>query len=82
MLASRRWTFLIALSGTLDCAKPGLPCAISGEMNLAAVAAATDHDLRAAVRTEEQPRRPSLGMQRHYTGWTNAAIARILALHA
>lgn len=54
--ASPRMTTLIALAGTLDRATPGLPRAISGAIDLAAVAAAADRDLFAAARTEEQPR--------------------------
>src|ERR1700728_153542 len=79
--ASPRLTILVAPSGTLHRAAPGPSRTISGAIDLAAVAAATDHDLHAAARAEEQPRRRRLGMQGQYAGWTNATIARILALH-
>ena len=49
-------TTLIALAGTPDRAAPGLPRAISGAIDLAAVSAAADRDLFAAARAEEQPR--------------------------
>jgi len=53
--AAPRLTILVALSGTLDCAAPGLPRAISGAIDLAAVAAATDHDLHPTAGAQKQP---------------------------
>jgi hypothetical protein len=82
MAASPRLTILVALPGTLDRAAPGLPRAISGAIDLAAVAAATDHDLHAAALAEKQPRRGCLGMGWLNTRWTYATIAGMLALHA
>jgi hypothetical protein len=54
--ASPRMTTLIALAGTPDRATPGLPRALSGAIDLAAVAAAADRDLFAAACAEKQPR--------------------------
>ena len=81
MAASPRMTTLIALAGALDRAAPGALSAVRGTINLATVAAAADHDLHAAARAKEQPRRCCLGMRRQIAWWTNATIARILALH-
>jgi hypothetical protein len=55
MAAASRPAVLVALSGTLDCAAPGLPRAISGAIDLAAVAAATDHDLHPTAGAQKQP---------------------------
>ncbi len=56
MAASTRMTTLIALASTLDRATPGLPRAISVAIDLAAVAAATDHNLQPTPCAKEQPR--------------------------
>jgi|GEM_PF-6862448 hypothetical protein len=54
--AAPRWTILVALSGTLKRAAPGSLGAVFGTINLAAIAAAADHNLQPTVRAEEQPR--------------------------
>ena len=82
MAASPRRTSLVALPGALKRAASGPIGAVSGTVNLATVAAATDHDLHAATCAEEQPRRRCLGMGWLNTRWTCATIAGILALHA
>jgi hypothetical protein len=51
--ASPQWTILVAPSGTLHRAAPGLSRTISSAIDLAAVAAATDHDLHAAASAEK-----------------------------
>jgi hypothetical protein len=56
MAASPRPTILVALSGALDRATPGALGAVFGTINLAAIAAAADHNLQPAARAEEQPR--------------------------
>jgi hypothetical protein len=79
--ASPCLTILVALSGALKRAVPGSLGAIRGTINLAAIAAAADHNLQPAARAEEQPRRRCLDMERQHAWWTNATIARILTLH-
>ena len=54
--ASPRRAVLVALPGALKRAAAAPIGAVSGTVNLATVAAATDHDLPAAARAEEQPR--------------------------
>jgi hypothetical protein len=56
MAASPRLTLLVALSGALKRAAPGSLGAVFGTINLAAIAAAADHNLQPAARAEEQPR--------------------------
>jgi hypothetical protein len=51
--ASPRLTILVAPSGTLHRAAPGLSRTIPSAIDLPAVAAATDHGLHAAARAEE-----------------------------
>jgi hypothetical protein len=83
MLPPPRPTVLVALSGALKRPPPGLPRALSGTVNLAAVAAATDHHLHAAACAEEQPRRRRLGGVTWLNiRWTYPTIAGMLALHA
>jgi hypothetical protein len=77
-----RPTVLVALSGALKRPPPGLPRALSGTVNLAAVAEAADHHLHAAACAEEQPRRRRLGVTWLNIRWTYATIAGMLALHA
>jgi len=48
-------TTLIALSGALDSAAPGALSALRGTVNLATVAAPTDHDLHPTGCTKKQP---------------------------
>src|ERR1700716_1907482 len=73
---------LVTLSGALQRPSPGPIGAVSGTVNLAAVAAAADHRLHAAARAEEQPRRRRAAMGWLNTRWTCATVAGILALHA
>jgi hypothetical protein len=82
MLPPPRPAVLVALSGASKRPPPGPIGALSGTVNLAAVAAAADHHLYAAACAEEQPRRRRLGMRWLNTRWTCATIAGILALHA
>jgi hypothetical protein len=49
-------TVLVTLAGALKRAVPGSLGAIRGTINLAAIAAAADHNLQPAARAEEQPR--------------------------
>src|SRR5271155_2690683 len=81
MVASSRRTILVTLPGALKRAPPGRLGTIFGTIGLAAVAAAADHRLHPTARAKEQPRRCGLGMRRQNAWWTNATIARILALH-
>jgi hypothetical protein len=54
--AAPRWAILVALSGALDAAAPGVPGTVFGTINLAAVAAAADQRLGAAAGAQKQPR--------------------------
>ena len=56
MAAASCRTILVALSGALDGAPPGLLGAVFGTINLAAVAAAADQHLGSAAGAKEQPR--------------------------
>jgi hypothetical protein len=83
MAAAPRWAVLVALSGTLDAAAPGVPGTVSGTINLAAVAATADQRLGAAAGAQKQPRRCRVGMvEIAIATWTTATIAGILSLHA
>lgn len=53
--ASPRLTILVALSGTLDCAAPGLPGAVFGTINLAAITAGADQRLGVTAGAQKQP---------------------------
>ena len=55
MAAPPRWAVLVALSGALDAAAPGMPGTVFGAINLAAVAAAADQRLGAAAGAQKQP---------------------------
>ena len=55
MGAPPRWAVLVALSGALDAAAPGLPGTVFGTINLAAVAATADQRLGAAAGAQKQP---------------------------
>ena len=83
MASSPRLTILVALSGTLDGAAPGLLGAVFGTINLAAVTAATDHHLTATPGAQKQSRRCRRGMiETAVATWTTAVIAGIVSLHA
>jgi hypothetical protein len=56
MAVSPRLTILVALSSALKRAAPGSLGTVFGTINLAAIAAAADHNLQPAARAEEQPR--------------------------
>jgi hypothetical protein len=55
MAPSPRRTTLIALSGALKRAAPGPLGAVLGAIDLAAVAAAADHDLHPTAGAQKQP---------------------------
>ena len=81
--ASPRLTILVALSGELDRAAPGLPGTVSGTINLAAVAAAANQRLGPAFRADEQSRRRDLvATGQVNTAWTAAVVGVILTPHA
>ena len=83
MAASPRRTTLIALSGALDRAAPGVLSAVRGTIDLATVAAAADQSLSATASAQKQPSRCCVGMvETAFATWTTAAIAGILSLHA
>jgi len=74
---------LIATPSGKQAEAPGMRGAVSGAVDLAAVAAAADQRLAAASCTHEQPggrRLAVLGLAD--IAWTNATIAAILASHA
>jgi hypothetical protein len=76
---------LVASSRVTPGPAAGLRRAIAGAVDLAAVATATDQDLRTAPDTDEQPSRGGLGIAvTESTGvpWTTAPIVGILAPHA
>jgi hypothetical protein len=56
MATAPRLTILVALSSALLRAAPDPLSAAFGAINLAAVAAATDHDLHPTAPAKEQPR--------------------------
>jgi hypothetical protein len=56
MAAASRWAGLVALSGVLDAAAPGVPGTVFGTINLAAVATAADHHLHPTAHAQKQPR--------------------------
>ena len=83
MAAAPRWAILVALSGALDAAAPGVPGTVFGTINLAAVAAAADQHLEPTSGAHIEP-------GGHHAGivasadimWTSATIVTILDPHA
>jgi hypothetical protein len=74
---------LITRAGRLLASPPGEWAAISGAINLAAVAAAANQCLGAAFRADEQPRRRGLVATGQIdTAWTGAVVRVILTPHA
>ena len=74
---------LVAPSGGILLASPRSLRAVSGAVDLAAVATAADHSLGTTIRTKKQPSRRSVTVFGPADAkWTNATIARIMALHA
>jgi hypothetical protein len=55
MAAAPRWGVLVALSGALDAAAPGVQDTVFDTINLAAVAATADQRRGAAAGTQQQP---------------------------
>ena len=76
-------TGLVAPTGSTLRVAPGSPGAVSGTVDLAAIATAADHALGAAPGTQKQPGRQS-GVMRGppRATWTNRVIAGILSPHA
>lgn len=73
---------LITRAGRLLASPPDEWTAISGAINLAAVATAAYQRLGAAFRTDEQPRRPGLVATGQVdTAWTAAVVGVILTPH-
>src|SRR5271166_4547662 len=76
-------TVLVASSGALQRAAPGLRGTVSGTIDLAAVAAAADQRLGMTAGAQEQPRRSRLAVVGAADNrWTYVTIAGILAPHA
>jgi hypothetical protein len=74
---------LVTRAGRLLAAPTDERAAISGAINLAAVAAAANQRLSAAFRADEQPRRRGLVATGQVdTAWTGAVVGVILTPHA
>jgi hypothetical protein len=73
---------LVTRAGRLLAAPPREWAAISGAINLAAIAAAANQRLGAAFRADEQPSRRGLVATRQVdTAWTGAVVGVILTPH-
>jgi len=74
---------LVTRAGRLLASPPDEEAAISGAINLVAVAAAANQRLRAAFRADEQSRRRGLvAAGQMDTAWTGAVVGVILTPHA
>src|SRR5450631_2834139 len=74
---------LVTPAGGLLRTPPRSLRAVSGAIDLAAVATAADQRLGATTRAKKQPSRPGVTLFGPAGDrWTNATIARIMTLHA
>src|SRR5271165_3954649 len=72
---------LVAAAGGALSLMPGLPRTATGTIDLAAVAAAADEDLRPAASAQKQPARPFRRLRRA-AAWTPSATGEIMPRHA
>src|SRR5580704_13030792 len=83
MCAPSTATGLVTRAGGALATPPGETAAVSGAVNLATIATATDQGLGAAFRANKQPRgRGFARMEPVDPAWTATAVGAILTLHA